>query len=1330
MLAILDLFPVARHVLVAAENFLLFEDLISKGSLRADELAKAIVPSLLKTADRIRRGHAIRSSSALEVGSEVGLLELGWLLGGTLNNPHIQKAFGIPRSDVKTMIPVTSPFLPKFFLAEREALVESVQTAISLIGENHGYMLVRDEVVYAKTFGLMYGLCDMAASEEDASKAYIVGGKHPEKSLLPPEEWTGKLERSDLATVHACTLLKSVNRLGGGYQVQQIPRQRLTDAAAELGDIAALLQACCQANGDVPPVAVAFDGHGSFASIHDLLIGMLPPAQFAHLPVLKDMKPAPLGISMPLFPFRHMIYKQEDKPIFGCVDPKHILKALARCLRAPSRIFKMFLGVRRHVLELVAVLERIVLWWVECEQSQLKIKACLIAGGGYRAASYDIKLSPQSMDVVSKEGFFNLLLLVLRLLPYGLISAGPPCSLFIFLSASVHLRHSLGVRGNEKNRKVKLANFITENLATCIRAVMRIKYIFVIIEQPLSSTMFELEIWQEIWLRHAFEEITTYMGCFGHFMMKPSKLLGNMPQMCWLQRSPGKKQMEALRRKVASNLAKYEHKLGRKLVLFKRDGKSVSGGKDLPLSASYTPAYCSAACEFLEIRRCANNVLEEQRLTASSERKISAEDRANFSQLAKSALDQACTLASVCQVGRSAESIRKALMEWWPKYGLDLLVVEAMNPEDEEAEDQHDEAEADDGSIDTKNDICHAVEVAETDVLLVKELQELAAKAEDWEFAHEVPDVSAKHPDLDSDEEAGDPPAKQSKTESNIRTLRDVLTLSGLKDFKPADDDSEGALFSRMRTLAPFMQSFNLLVRSGEKILSKAALTGRCKEGNKHNIWEHELAQARLELHCDASRQSRHALWADYSSRLQEAVAKEAQKDESVKDGLVEVTGFEPNSGFSSIGPHRACQVLLVRPYQAGGEGGCLRLAVTIAVWRGGKGKKAYVWPDKRLPVNAATKIHVKILCPQHVQDEQKRELLVASSLSAVTQLDAHDGTVMMEIPENCFKYCYETDYLKVWVDRKSLKAIKHVLEAGVPWSLKKKEDQESASKLFYNEEDFAKSAQGHRNAMKYMSKMRQDYAKFFADLESKDGMIKLRSDVITSWNELLSRSQSYFKKYQKGSAFFKGMSKEMQSLSQPGVIDARLGAVQAGSAGCARFCFLKVPGMLGFALLQLQAVVHLRYIDRPWLHFLSRWAAIDDELQKCFGEEAFTMLDMGSCAGFFSLQAAVAYPAAMILGVEGSVGIGNGTIGVDGSQEKIIASKGIQTHLRWIQRLNLRNCLVAPDVWDFHKVATLASKQSYLCDVMLLLSVVHHMDNVSFQQYSAKGLTRPLICC
>lgn len=53
---------------------------------------------------------------------------------------------------------------------------------------------------------------------------------------------------------------------------------------------------------------------------------------------------------------------------------------------------------------------------------------------------------------------------ILPRLPYGLIAAGPPCSLFVWLCCSVHLRHVLGPRGNEENAKVKLANYISENL--------------------------------------------------------------------------------------------------------------------------------------------------------------------------------------------------------------------------------------------------------------------------------------------------------------------------------------------------------------------------------------------------------------------------------------------------------------------------------------------------------------------------------------------------------------------------------------------------------------------------------------------------------------------------------------------------------------------------------------------------------------------------------------------------------------------------------------------------------------------------------------------------
>ncbi|CAE8631179.1 unnamed protein product [Polarella glacialis] len=149
-------------------------------------------------------------------------------------------------------------------------------------------------------------------------------------------------------------------------------------------------------------------------------------------------------------------------------------------------------------------------------------------------------------------------------------------------------------------------------------------------------------------------------------------------------------------------------------------------------------------------------------------------------------------------------------------------------------------------------------------------------------------------------------------------------------------------------------------------------------------------------------------------------------------------------------------------------------------------------------------------------------------------------------------------------------------------------------------------------------------------------------------------------------------------------------------------------------------------YIERPWSHFVTRWAAIDVELEEAFGEEAqFSVIDLGSCCGFFSLQAAAGYPQAFVIGVEGSVGVGNGTTGVEGTQEQIIETKAIQTHLKWVQKLGMTNCLVAPDVWDYHKVCSLAAIGQPICDVMFLLSVVHHVDNVSAEQYEADGLGR-----
>eukprot|EP00930_Biecheleria_cincta_P080469 TRINITY_DN6873_c0_g2_i1.p1 TRINITY_DN6873_c0_g2~~TRINITY_DN6873_c0_g2_i1.p1 ORF type:complete len:483 (+),score=94.07 TRINITY_DN6873_c0_g2_i1:200-1648(+) len=149
-------------------------------------------------------------------------------------------------------------------------------------------------------------------------------------------------------------------------------------------------------------------------------------------------------------------------------------------------------------------------------------------------------------------------------------------------------------------------------------------------------------------------------------------------------------------------------------------------------------------------------------------------------------------------------------------------------------------------------------------------------------------------------------------------------------------------------------------------------------------------------------------------------------------------------------------------------------------------------------------------------------------------------------------------------------------------------------------------------------------------------------------------------------------------------------------------------------------------YIERPWSHFLNRWAAIDFEMRKTFMKlSGFTIIDVGSCCGFFSLQAAAGYSHAVVVGVEGSVGVGNGTMGVGGTQDEIIETKAIQTHLKWVQKLDLRNCAVAPDVWDYQRVCALAAQGRYICHAMLLLSVVHHIDNISVDQYAAAGLDR-----
>eukprot|EP00929_Paragymnodinium_shiwhaense_P014468 TRINITY_DN122376_c0_g1_i1.p1 TRINITY_DN122376_c0_g1~~TRINITY_DN122376_c0_g1_i1.p1 ORF type:complete len:456 (-),score=90.58 TRINITY_DN122376_c0_g1_i1:53-1351(-) len=150
--------------------------------------------------------------------------------------------------------------------------------------------------------------------------------------------------------------------------------------------------------------------------------------------------------------------------------------------------------------------------------------------------------------------------------------------------------------------------------------------------------------------------------------------------------------------------------------------------------------------------------------------------------------------------------------------------------------------------------------------------------------------------------------------------------------------------------------------------------------------------------------------------------------------------------------------------------------------------------------------------------------------------------------------------------------------------------------------------------------------------------------------------------------------------------------------------------------------------VDRPWAQFAGRWQAMKPYLAaslKARGtERPLRIVDVGSCNGYFSLQAANQHSIADVVGIEGSVGVGNGTVGAAGSVRQILETPAVQSHLRHITKFDLPNSFLAPEVWDYSRIKKLGSAGKPICDVMFLLSVVHHIDGVSHEQYLQAGVS------
>ena len=458
-------------------------------------------------------------------------------------------------------------------------------------------------------------------------------------------------------------------------------------------------------------------------------------------------------------------------------------------------------------------------------------------------------------------------------------------------------------------------------------------------------------------------------------------------------------------------------------------------------------------------------------------------------------------------------------------------------------------------NVSSAEGLCQTMENAETDVELAKQLVESQEAHDMFGPPDDVPDIEVC---CDSDVEQ-EPPAKEKKDAMNYKTLMDVLLASGYAEFVPGPGDDQQRCLQRLRLLAPHAQSLNSTVRAAEGILSKASLRGFIKSDRPHCHWEAELARARTDFQCSAARVSRFSLWAGYSEKVFQALEPTDEGDDC-HEGAVVVKGFTPNS-FPDPSGKRPCQLLVVRPFYAGGASGSMRLAVVLCAFRGGQSRqkkpKQYVFARGTLPISSATVVHVRLLTPENTQDSQNRELCLATGFSPVIKLDAHDGGIVFEVPQSCFEYEYSQDCLKVWLERKTVRAISKVAKAQVPFKKAKDEEGQTSSKTYFGEEHFGKNATGNKNIQIYAQQMLRDYEVHFKPLLQENGTIQLKHDLLVPWEEILARLANYFKKYHKGSNFFKDMSKEFQMVPCPGwLILDDLGQVRFSLAVFGVICF------------------------------------------------------------------------------------------------------------------------------------------------------------------------------
>ena len=158
---------------------------------------------------------------------------------------------------------------------------------------------------------------------------------------------------------------------------------------------------------------------------------------------------------------------------------------------------------------------------------------------GHDADNFDCA-NDRTQNVCIREGFFKGLDKILQVILWGLIMWGPPCSLWIWLSSSVHMRTCANPAGNLGNNLVQISNLIAENTSVLMVVAWQ-RLTNQVLEQPKGSYYLKYETPAWVFQTFGWPTVTTWMIFFNSWAPKPSKLVGSLPSIGTLRRVYSKK---------------------------------------------------------------------------------------------------------------------------------------------------------------------------------------------------------------------------------------------------------------------------------------------------------------------------------------------------------------------------------------------------------------------------------------------------------------------------------------------------------------------------------------------------------------------------------------------------------------------------------------------------------------------------------------------------------------------------------------------------------------------------------------------------------------------